>query len=76
MHVGARDIQYTESRLPSAPQLQDLAQRTAADLRWLDAAFARAEAHGMAAVVIVGQADMWDLDGTLPADNHLAKYEP
>jgi hypothetical protein len=60
----------------SAPQLQDLAQRTGADLRWLDAAFARADAHHVKAVVIVDQADMWDLDGTLPADNHLAKYEP
>jgi hypothetical protein len=60
----------------SAPQLQDMAQRTAADLRWLDAAFARAQAHAMKAVVIVGQADMWDLDGTLPTDNHLARYEP
>jgi hypothetical protein len=60
----------------SAPQLQEIAQRTAADLRWLDAAFARAEAHGVKAVVIIEQADMWDLDGTLPADNHLAKYEP
>jgi hypothetical protein len=60
----------------SAAQLQDMTQRTAADLRWLDTAFARAEAHGAKAIVIVGQADMWDLDGTLPADNHLAKYEP
>ena len=60
----------------SAPQLQDTTQRTAADLRWLDTAFARADAHGAKAVVIVGQSDMWDLDGTLPADNHLAKYEP
>ncbi|HKU14377.1 MAG TPA: hypothetical protein VJQ52_08270 [Steroidobacteraceae bacterium] len=60
----------------SATQLQDMTQRTAADLRWLDAAFARAKAHGAKAVVIVDQADMWDLDGTLPADNHLAKYEP
>src|SRR5262245_25450634 len=60
----------------SGPQLQDMAQRTAADLRWLDAAFARAQAHGAKAVVIVDQADMWDLDGTLPADNHLAQYEP
>lgn len=60
----------------SATQLQDIAQRTAADLRWLDAAFARAQAHGAKAIVIVDQADMWDLDGTLPADNHLARYEP
>jgi hypothetical protein len=60
----------------SAPQLQDIAQRTAADLRWLDAAFAQATAHGDKAVVITEQADMWDLDGTLPAANHLANYEP
>jgi len=60
----------------SAPQLQEVAQRTAADLRWLDAAFARAKAHGAKAVVITEQADMWDLDGTGPSLAHIANYEP
>jgi hypothetical protein len=62
--------------LRSAPQLQEVAQRTAADLRWLDAAFARASAHGAKAVLIMEQADMWDLDGTGPSLAHIANYEP
>jgi len=60
----------------SAPQIQEVAQRTAADLRWLDAAFASATAHGDKAVVIMEQADMWDLDGTGPSLAHIANYEP
>jgi len=60
----------------SGPQLQEVAQRKGADLRWLEAAFALATAHGDKAVVIAEQADMWDLDGTLPAANHLSNYEP
>lgn len=55
-------------------QLQEVAQRTAADLRWLDAAFKKAKADGAKAVVIVEQADMWDLDGKPAA--HIANYEP
>ena len=62
--------------LKSAPQIQEAAQRTAADLRWLDAAFARAKAHGAKAVLIMEQADMWDLDGTGPSLAHIANYEP
>ena len=57
-------------------QIQEVAQRTAADIRWLDAAFAKAEAEGIKAIVIAEQADMWDLDGTLPAAQHIAKYKP
>jgi hypothetical protein len=60
----------------SAPQIQEVANRTAADLRWLDAAFARAKASGAKAVVIMEQADMWDLDGTGPSLAHIANYEP
>ena len=60
----------------SAPQIQEVAQRTAADLRWLDAAFARAQAHGDKAVLIMEQSDMWDLDGTGPSLAHIANYEP
>lgn len=60
----------------SAPQIQEVAQRTGADLRWLDTAFAIATAHGDKAVMIVSQADMWDLDGTGPSPAHIANYEP
>ena len=59
----------------SGPQIQEVAQRNAADLRWLDAAFAKANAEGAKAVVIVEQADMWDQDNT-GSSTHIAKYEP
>jgi hypothetical protein len=61
---------------PAATQAQadEHANRTAADIRWLDAAFARAAAQHAKGVVIVTQADMWDLDGQTPA--HLTNYEP
>ena len=49
-------------------------ERTGADLRWLDAAFARAKTGGFKAVVIQTQADMWDLDGKTAS--HIARYKP
>jgi hypothetical protein len=55
-------------------QLDEMNQRSGADLRWLDAAFARATANADRAVVIETQADMWDRDGK--AVSHLANYEP
>jgi hypothetical protein len=51
-----------------------VADRTAADLRWLDTAFKQAATDGATAVVIMEQADMWDLDGN-PA-SHIAQYKP
>lgn len=59
----------------SAPQLQEVAQRTGANVRWLEAAFAKAKAESAKAVVIVEQADMWDLDGKGPSLSHIANYE-
>jgi hypothetical protein len=58
----------------STAQQQEAADRTGADLRWLDAAFALAQAGHFDAVAIVDQADMWDLDGQTAA--HLTGYEP
>ncbi|GAA2798922.1 hypothetical protein GCM10010441_24930 [Kitasatospora paracochleata] len=58
----------------SQPQLDEAAHRTAADLRWLDTAFALAHLGGISSVVVTTQADMWDLDGKTTA--HLANYEP
>jgi hypothetical protein len=55
-------------------QSTEMAQRTGADLRRLNAAFAQAQADGVDAVVIGTQADMWDLDGKTAA--HLTNYEP
>ena len=58
----------------SQAQSDEIAQRTAADLRWLDAAFADAKHEHAEAVVIMEQADMWDLDGKSPS--HIVNYEP
>jgi hypothetical protein len=58
----------------SPAQSQEVAERTGADLRWLDRAFDTAQADGAHAVMIVSQADMWDLDGK-PV-SHLTGYEP
>jgi len=55
-------------------QTDEVAQRTLADLHWLDAAFALARASGAEAVVIQSQADMWDRDGK--DVSHIASYEP
>jgi hypothetical protein len=58
----------------SARQQGEIAQRTGADLRWLDQAFAMAQGDPtIQAVVIVGQADMWDPE---KGAAHQAGYEP
>ena len=58
-------------------QTDEIAQRTQADLDWLDMAFAQANGDGAGSVVIIEQADMWDLDGKplLPAPNHIINYK-
>jgi hypothetical protein len=53
------------------PQVQEIAQRTDADLRWLDAAFARATQDGVVGVVIIIQADMWDVADALGPPHQL-----
>ena len=58
----------------SAAQQQEVQQRTGADLRWLARAFDIAGAEDAQGVVVVEQADMWDLDGKPPT--HLTQYEP
>jgi hypothetical protein len=71
------DIWYdtSPSSIPakSPDQQQEAVERTGADLRWLDAAFTRANRDKVAAVVIGAQADMWDPEKP-PA--HQANYEP
>lgn len=57
----------------TAAQAQETADRTGADVRWLDLAFAVAAFTGADAVVIEAQADMWDPEKG-PA--HQAQYEP
>jgi hypothetical protein len=58
---------------PNPAQPLEMAARTGADVRWLDAAFAQAETDNAHSVVILGQADMWD---TSDAPAHQSNYEP
>jgi hypothetical protein len=58
----------------SAAQVQEVANRTAAAQRWLKTAFDQASLLGASAVVILEQADLWDLDGK--AASHIAGYKP
>jgi hypothetical protein len=58
----------------SAAQTAEVAERTGADLRWLDLAFGAAALTRAKSVVIITQADMWDLDGNTV--DHVAGYEP
>jgi hypothetical protein len=67
-----QDIWYGTPAISTA-QTQEVSDRTGADIRWLDTAFAIAKILRLNAVVIQSQADMWDLDGK-PA-SHLTGYE-
>lgn len=64
----------TESITPA--QIAEITQRTGAGLRWLNAAFSKAQRDGAEAVAIITQADMWDLDGCDAAAHHLSGYDP
>jgi hypothetical protein len=57
-------------------QSQEVSQRTAADLRWLERAFAQAEADGAVAVLIGLQADMWDPAALVDGGDGLNAYTP
>jgi hypothetical protein len=48
--------------------------RTPADVRWLNQVFALAEADNAHSVVIIGQADMWDVADVV--QDHQSLYEP
>jgi hypothetical protein len=62
-----------ETPAEQAQQAAEVSARTGADLRWLDAAFARAADEDARGVVIVSQADMWDPE---KGAGHLTNYEP
>jgi len=68
-----QDIWYGAPTM-TAEQAAEAPARTAATVRWLDKAFKTAKAEGAKAVMIVAQADMWDLDGNTA--DHLTGYEP
>ena len=66
------DIWYGAPTM-SAAQAQEISDRTGADLRWLDKAFAQARKSKAVGVVIVAQADMWDSE---KGAAHQAAFEP
>jgi hypothetical protein len=53
---------------------REAAQRTGAALRWLEAAFARAEESHAKGVLIALQADMWDPEAAAPGGDGLGNY--
>ena len=55
-------------------RVAEAAQRTLADIRWLDAAFDRAEKEDAKAVLIGLQADMWDPAAAVPGGDGLGNY--
>lgn len=60
--------------LPWNPdQAKEMAQRTGADVRWLNKAFAMAQADNAHSIVIIAQADMWE---TTDSPSHQTNYEP
>lgn len=58
----------------TAAQKQEIADRSAANLRWLDKAFREAANANALGVVIQIQADLWYLDGNVPS--HVVGYKP
>lgn len=59
-----------------AAQALERAERTAADISWLEAAFDRANAEHARAVVIALQADMWDPEALASGGDGLDAYQP
>ncbi len=57
-------------------QAKEVAERTAADIRWLKTAFARAIGVHAKAVVIALQADMWDPAAVVAGGDGLGAYTP
>src|SRR5258706_1710735 len=55
-------------------RIAEAAQRTLADLRWLDAAFDRAEKEDARAMLIGVQADMWDPAAIVAGGDGLGNY--
>jgi Calcineurin-like phosphoesterase len=79
---GSNNDQDVWYKAPSATpaQLAESPTRTAANIHWLDTAFTVAKFFRLDGVVIVTQADMWDLDNTAAgapgqAAPHLTGYE-
>jgi hypothetical protein len=59
-----------------AAQAEEVANRTAADLHWLEIAFVWARLVRAKAVLIGTQADMWDPAAAVPGGDGLGAYTP
>ena len=67
------DSPPSETAAQTLARTEEKARRTAADLRWLDAAFGQAQQDGAQGIVITLQADMWDPE---KGSAHVANYRP
>jgi hypothetical protein len=59
----------------SEEQQKEIAERTGATLRWIDSAFNYATTKGSVAMVILTQADMWDVDEAATGMAHISGYK-
>ncbi len=59
----------------SAEQQKEVAERSAATLRWIDTAYNQATTKGYIGMVILTQADMWDVDESSQGTAHLSGYK-
>ena len=65
---------WTKPFTNESARAAEAAQRTLADIRWLDAAFDRAEEEHAKAMVIGVQADMWDPAAVVAGGDGLGNY--
>lgn len=59
-----------------AAQQEEVALRTGATLRWIEAAYNHASTYGNLGMVILTQADPWDVDEADTGVMHLSGYKP
>lgn len=69
-------LPWTNGFGDATAQAAEVAGRTAADIRWLQSAFALAQRHHDRAVVIAQQADMWDVSALATGGDGLSAYTP
>jgi hypothetical protein len=65
---------WTGAFADPAAQAQERDARSAANMRWLESAFARAAQHNAKALVLALQADMWDPAAVAPGGDGLDGY--
>ncbi|HZZ91374.1 MAG TPA: hypothetical protein VFE23_02370 [Usitatibacter sp.] len=75
---GSNDdtLPWTGTFANPAAQANEIAQRDAANLRWLESAFATAQRDNARALVLALQADMWDPAAVAPGGDGLNAYTP